>query len=409
MYSINHYKDVNHLVGDEESVDRHFKDFCSQNALQAVLVARCDPERQATTAVWGFNVPVEPFNGAENGLLRDAISECFKIYPKAHIHNLGREGETLAGRARRHNRSLQEQFKMWFVPLRVGDECYVFLAFPEPGKAESLPDRAPADLGRILHSLSTFATAKALARRLAVTENFVKEIGHDLASSVQAILAKLRLVKDGRITGNAVKFKAGEIEEQIWDAYRIADSLGIAVESTYQLREPREFDLRAAARKVLSRYTSEAAERHVRFRVEAPEDPVMVWGDRPAIEQAFGQLISNAVKYSFGGNDIVVSISENRSERVVRVADRGLPLPNPPELAQIWDFGFRGRAAKEKHVNGSGIGLYSARKVVNAHWGRMYAKGHEELTEFFIHLPAPAAVKEDLVAETARRQRRDGS
>jgi len=396
MYSPEQYEDVGGDLAGQGFADSYFQEFCAKYDLQAALVAHCDPENKTTRALWSHNVPTEAFNGSDNPILRESIADCFRIHPKFHIHNLGREKETLAARAGKLSKNLQEQYKMWFLPLRIDGQCYVFLGFPFPGKADKITRDIASELSRILYLLGTFATGEALARRLAVTELFVKEIGHDLASSVQAAVSKLRIIRDGRITGGAIKVKAAEIEEQIWDSYRIAELLGIAVDSSYTLREPHDFDLCESVRKVLRHYTSEAAERHVRFQFDYPGHPVWAFGEKAAIEQAFGQLISNAVKYGFGGSDVVGSVSEKDNEIVIRVSDRGLPLPVSPELEQIWDFGFRGKAAKERHVNGSGIGLYSVRKIVNGHHGRVYAKPGNETADFFMHLLPRTALKKEL-------------
>jgi len=71
----------------------------------------------------------------------------------------------------------------------------------------------------------------------------------------------------------------------------------------------------------------------------------------------------------------------------VRVANRGIKLPQPPELHSIWDFGYRGREAKERHVNGSGIGLYTVRKIVTAHAGASFAERVGQETVFRLVLP----------------------
>jgi signal transduction histidine kinase len=100
--------------------------------------------------------------------------------------------------------------------------------------------------------------------------------------------------------------------------------------------------------------------------------------------------------YSFGGTDIVVSTAERDDDFLIRVSNRGHPLPKGAELKQIWDFGYRGKLAKELHVNGSGIGLYTVKKIVSAHRGWKDAQSRDDTTEFFIHLPKKAALKRDL-------------
>jgi signal transduction histidine kinase len=324
-----------------------------------------------------------------------AVIECFRVHPKPHVHAMGKDG-SLAVRICRHNRVLQEQYRMWFVPLQSCGQYFVFLGFPLPKKGEGLPADLSTRLARLFVGVGACIQARELLSRVEVTERFVKEVGHDIASAVQATVAKLRTIIDGRIDGEGARHKAKEVELEIWDAYRVAESLGIAVDSDYKLRQPEDFDLCLAIKSVLRHFGSEAAERHIRFKYETPERGVYVWGEKAGVMQAVGQLISNAVKYSLGGNDVFVSVVDGRDDIVIRVVDKGIPLPSGAELKQIWDFGYRGRNAKERHVNGSGIGLYSVKKIVSAHHGWTDGSTENGVTEFRIHLPSKAMLKKDL-------------
>jgi signal transduction histidine kinase len=162
------------------------------------------------------------------------------------------------------------------------------------------------------------------------------------------------------------------------------------------MRLPDDFDIVGAIRTVARQFKSEAAERHITFRLELPTTPIIMWGEKTAIQQAIGQLLSNAIKYSFGGNDVTIHASQSREEVEIRVQNRGHPLPTGLDLKKIWDYGFRGPNAKELHVNGSGIGLYSAKKIVTAHHGWVHAEADDKTTRFSMHLPSKFALKRDL-------------
>src|SRR4051794_23934837 len=98
--------------------------------------------------------------------------------------------------------------------------------------------------------------------RLQVMETFVREVGHDIASAVQAIVPKLRNVRNGLIQGEAVNAKLAEAEGEILSTYRIADSLGITVDPEYNIGVGEFFDLKATINNVMNHCRSEAAERH---------------------------------------------------------------------------------------------------------------------------------------------------
>ena len=96
---------------------------------------------------------------------------------------------------------------MWFFPVRTEERYLVFLGFPIPGKGDGFPADLKDKLVRTLVAVDACARSEELMRHVAVTERFVKEVGHDLASSVQATIAKLRNISDGRVTGKSILHK----------------------------------------------------------------------------------------------------------------------------------------------------------------------------------------------------------
>ena len=99
------------------------------------------------------------------------------------------------------------------------------------------------------------------------------------------------------------------------------------------------------------------------------------------------QLFLNAVKYSFGGTFIKVGIVNRRDSVSIHVTNKGHELPKGDEAIEVLDFGVRGKKAKELHVNGSGIGLFTVRKIVIAHCGQAWAEGNGDMTTFSISIP----------------------
>ena len=180
---------------------------------------------------------------------------------------------------------------------------------------------------------------------------------------------------------------AYRLEQEVWNVFRIAESLGIVADPDYRLQMPEDFDLNVAVRTVIKHFNSEANERHIRLKLDSENDSIFIWGEKTGIQQAIGQLIFNAIKYSYGGTDILISTSVREDDILIRVTNKGHPLPDGAELKQIWDFGYRGKIARELHVNGSGIGLYTVKKIVSAHRGWTDAQSANNITEFFVHLP----------------------
>lgn len=361
-------------------------DLAIQFQLQALFVIVYDPEKTDMSIASSYGVPVEPFNGSEKQWLLDAVEDCFSKHPKPHVHNISHLG--LANVIKRFSQKLHGTNRVWFIPTLAYGISYIFLGFPLPdSKEKAIPKEFIDPLDRALSIQSSSLSAAAASERLRVTELFVKEMGHDVVSSVQAILGKAQTIADGRVTGQAAKNKAREIETEIMNTHRVAEFLGTAVEPDYQIRNADDFDFDTCVRSAMIHYTSEINEKRLKLRYQPPKHSIRMWGDSSAIEQAIGQLLLNAVKYSFGQTEIEMVVSEESETATLTVSNRGIRLPGGKELQNIWDFGYRGRTAKDHHVNGSGIGLYTVKKIAVAHAGTVFATTAGDNTVFRLSLP----------------------
>ncbi len=96
-----------------------------------------------------------------------------------------------------------------------------------------------------------------------------------------------------------------------------------------------------------------------------------VYGDREGLGEVVANLLDNALKYSAGPVELRAGIDGSMLELSVR--DRG-PGVASPELPRIFDRFYRGEVARRlPGVRGTGLGLGIARRVVEAHHGRIQA------------------------------------
>jgi signal transduction histidine kinase len=101
--------------------------------------------------------------------------------------------------------------------------------------------------------------------------------------------------------------------------------------------------------------------------VEAPDVPVTVSVDGRRLRQIFANLLTNAIKYSPGGGEIVVTVSRASNAAVVSVRDQGVGIP-PEALPHLFDRFYRVRATASR-ARGLGLGLYITQQLARAHGG----------------------------------------
>lgn len=360
---------------DEKQIDYDlllqstFNDIARRHSLMAFIFCVFNDDGKTIDKVFSYDLKITPLLARTDTTLYKSISEYFHVYPKPHIHKISNEFRKDLGSI---NPNLDIGFHVFFVPFLYLNSKYLFLGFPKSTSVDTVPERLLGDLSDIVVAVHGLVQYEHLRKFLEVLQYYVKEVGHDISSSVQATIAKLRNIERGVFAGEIVKEKAREAEDEILGTYRIAENLGFTVDPEYNIREGKYFNIIEAIRTVIDQYRSEAMERHITIKLIKSEEKIEVFGDDNGLMSAVGQLLFNAIKYAFGSSYIKVAVTRKSDDVQVTVIDRGTPL-NEDELDKIWDFGYRGRNAYEKHVNGAGIGLYTVKKIVSAHQGRVLA------------------------------------
>ena len=148
--------------------------------------------------------------------------------------------------------------------------------------------------------------------------------------------------------------------------------------------------------------------------VSLPAEPIFLNADSTRLEQVFGNLLTNACKYSYTGSHIRLSAERAAGagppEVIVRVSDDGMGIA-PELLPHIFDLFVQSTRSLDREHGGLGIGLTLVRRLVQLHGGNVEARS-EGLTcgsEFTVRLPilagpvaAPAAPA-PAARETPRR------
>jgi signal transduction histidine kinase len=104
----------------------------------------------------------------------------------------------------------------------------------------------------------------------------------------------------------------------------------------------------------------------------APDLP-LVRGDEARLEQVLSNLLTNAIKYSPAGGTITVSGSAWPEQVVTTVSDQGIGIA-PAEQTRVFDAFYRVDDALTRRTQGTGLGLYLAKAVVQAHGGRIWVE-----------------------------------
>lgn len=126
-------------------------------------------------------------------------------------------------------------------------------------------------------------------------------------------------------------------------------------------------DLRRILDASVESFTPAVTAAGVTLTVGAP-DEVIVDADAFRLRQVIDNLLTNAVKYSGADDRVSIVAEEDAAEARVAIADTGMGI-DAVELPHIFEPYFRGQAARESGVTGSGLGMAVVKEIVEEHGG----------------------------------------
>jgi len=124
---------------------------------------------------------------------------------------------------------------------------------------------------------------------------------------------------------------------------------------------------------------------------------VQAWCDASQMEYVFGQLLSNAIRYSPNGGQVLVTLAEEDAWVKGSVIDQGIGIPFD-QLERIFEPFHRVDRRDTRVIYGAGLGLFIVRRVVEAHGGKVWVEstlGGGSRFMFTVPATAPPPASQD--------------
>ena len=266
------------------------------------------------------------------------------------------------------------------IPLATdrGTRYYDFMLSPAVG-----PD------GKVLAVMSSSRDLTEERSAEEFREQFIGMLGHDLRNPLNALSMSAQQLQrrgglderqaslTGRILTSADRMD--RMIRQLLDFARARLGGGIPV-----LRAP--CDLFDVVRRTVDELRASHPGRLVQLEVLG--DGRGDW-DADRLEQALGNLLANALKYSPADGQVTVSAEGDAKGAVLRVHNDGAPIP-PEELPHVFSAWRRGRKARPEggSAAGLGLGLYITHQIVRGHGGEVEVSSSAPGgTTFTVRLP----------------------
>jgi len=245
--------------------------------------------------------------------------------------------------------------------------AYDFLPKPFTPQELRIIIRRGLERKKLIQEAETLRHEKKL-----VEENFITMVTHQLRSPLIAILQYFEVILGGMVgviqaEQKEMISKAKERLESLLEL--INDWLDIARMTSGSIVEKRQpMSLQEILKKLVEFIQPAAEENKITIHLQPPVGQDSVMGDPESLEQAFTNLITNAVKYNRPRGSITVSVREEESDVMVTIADTGVGIPKE-NLPFIFDQFYRVQRTENQKTKGSGLGLTITKKIVDAHEG----------------------------------------
>jgi two-component system phosphate regulon sensor histidine kinase PhoR len=205
----------------------------------------------------------------------------------------------------------------------------------------------------------------------AVQNEFLASVSHELRTPLTSIRMFIDTLREGRVTDSVQKQhclaiinrELGRLDGLVGKLIELSK-----IESRRDVFERRLVPVAAIIEDALAMFRTMDLAANIPVDVQM-EEGLVVQGDRAALVQAVGNLLSNAWKYTpTEGRRIAVSAAADLKHVYISVIDNGLGI-SVSEQELIFDKFQRGAAARERGGPGSGLGLALVRAIVAAHDG----------------------------------------
>lgn len=206
-----------------------------------------------------------------------------------------------------------------------------------------------------------------------VRRDFVANASHELKTPITAIRAIVEtLLDDEKIN----PIKRQEFLEKIKNqslrlSAIVTDLMALSrfeLQDESLTEEPVNLD--DIARKSLEDLSPAAIEKQITVKLSVTEEPLVITGNRDALEQAVSNLLDNAIKYTPEEGHIWIRLGTKNHEAIIEIQDTGIGI-EPKDQERIFERFYRVDKARSRELGGTGLGLSIVRHIVMSHGGRL--------------------------------------
>ena len=203
----------------------------------------------------------------------------------------------------------------------------------------------------------------------AFRKEFIADVSHELKTPIFAAQGFVHTLLDGAVNDKAVRNRFLKKAAKSLDGLDalVQDLLTLSHIETGQIKMHFEsIDLYKLTEEVFEQFENKADKRDVNLRIEGATRKVTVYADWQRITQVLTNLVSNAIKHSFDGGEVVVTFDAGKKYVTIAVIDKGEGIP-PEHIHRIFERFYRVDKSRSREKGGTGLGLAIVKHILDGH------------------------------------------
>jgi len=253
---------------------------------------------------------------------------------------------------------------------------------------------------RVNHQISLIAAKREIEQKtndlITVIKNrdrLYSVIAHDLRSPLSSIKMILSLLSSELSDEKINK----ELYELLTEANRTTEDLFILLDNLLKWTKTQTGKLNISIQKIdiisivhglIDLYNLMSLNKNINIKLESKIEVLEVDSDPDIIKTIIRNLISNAIKFSYSGNEVIINIDENENDVIVSVKDNGCGISeeNKSTILVKKDSGFTSYGTNNEE--GSGLGLNLCVEFTHKIGGKIWFESElEKGSIFYVSIP----------------------
>lgn len=219
-------------------------------------------------------------------------------------------------------------------------------------------------------------------------EEFIDLVSHQIRSPITNVKWNLEFLKQEKLSKKQVKYVnrlAGSVEKIVSLVNDFVYLSRLDQSKKELIRQ--KIDIRILVKKILKEMKIFASSKKINLKFSSKCENCCVETDQKKIKIVIDNILENALKYSPEGSQVEVEVYNESKNLVIKIKDSGCGIEEADQ-AFVFDKFYRASEAKELSIEGTGVGLYVSKILLEEMGGEIWFESkHKKGSIFYISLP----------------------